>query len=75
VALSGVHSSFMCETEPNTGTSSFTYEAKLSTGIIGASAGKSLSVQVMNGTFHPNAKIHIMPLFTFKLLNSKNSLF
>jgi hypothetical protein len=31
------------------------YEAKPSEGIIEASAGKSLSAQVMNGTFHYDA--------------------
>ena len=31
---------FMCEAETNTGTVNFTYEAKPSTGITGASSGK-----------------------------------
>jgi hypothetical protein len=51
----------MCEVKLNTsGTSSYTYEVKPGTEIIGASAGKSLSVQVMNGTFHHDAKINTL---------------
>jgi hypothetical protein len=34
----------------------FTYEEKLGTGIFGASAGKSPSIQVINDAFHHNTK-------------------
>jgi hypothetical protein len=60
VPVSGARSDSVCEAGPNRGISSFTYETKPSTGIIEASAGKSLSVQVMNGTFHHDAKIHTL---------------